>query len=119
MLLAKSCNILVGKDLIMVPVRSSVSRYLFHLYVFKIYFVQFLISPIHVRLSAHLIHSGICDDLHKNTSYEDLILCIPPSLCYFLSHMYKSALRYPLLKYPHFIPNITYTDMDFFCPHRT
>ena len=58
MLLAKSSNILVGKNLIMVPVRSSVSQHLFPLYVFKIYFVQFLISPIYVTLSAHIIHSG-------------------------------------------------------------
>jgi len=63
MLLAKSCNILVGKNLMMVPVRSSVSQYLFSLDVFKIYFVKFLISPIHVTFSAHLIHSGLSDEI--------------------------------------------------------
>jgi len=63
MLLAKSCNILVGKNLRMVPIRPSVSQYLFPLYVFKICFVQFLISPIHVTLSAHLILSGFNDEI--------------------------------------------------------
>jgi hypothetical protein len=63
MLLAKASNILVGENLIMVPVQSSVYQYLFPLYVFKIYFVQFLISPIYVRRSAHLIPSGLSDEI--------------------------------------------------------
>jgi hypothetical protein len=62
-LIAKSCNISVGKNLILIPIQSIISNCLFLIMFSEVILYEVFISSICFMCSARFIPSVFCDEI--------------------------------------------------------